>query len=83
MNPSRAIICGGGARNKTLMQELADRLPCPVVSAEVFGWPGDAMEAQAFAYLAVRREKNLPITFPKTTGSESTHAGGIVAQARS
>jgi anhydro-N-acetylmuramic acid kinase len=54
-SPSRAIVCGGGARNKTLLRELADRLPCPVVLAETFGW--GAMEAQAFAYLAARREK--------------------------
>ena len=71
-----AIVCGGGARNKTLMRELADRLPCPVVSAEAFGWSADAMEAQAFAYLAVRRLKNLPITFPMTTGVKQTLAGG-------
>ncbi|MGH6853187.1 MAG: anhydro-N-acetylmuramic acid kinase, partial [Methylocella sp.] len=50
-HPSLAIVCGGGARNKSLMRELADRLPCPVVLAETFGWSSDAMEAQAFAYL--------------------------------
>jgi anhydro-N-acetylmuramic acid kinase len=77
--PSRAIICGGGARNKSLMQGLADRLPCPVISAVAFGWSSDAMEAQAFAYLAVRRLKNLPITFPATTGVSTPLPGGILA----
>jgi anhydro-N-acetylmuramic acid kinase len=81
-NPSVAIVCGGGARNKTLMRELADRLPCPVVLAETFGWSSDAMEAQAFAYLAVRRLKNLPITFPMTTGIERPLSGGILAGGR-
>jgi anhydro-N-acetylmuramic acid kinase len=81
-SPSVAIVCGGGARNKTLMRELADRLPCPVVLAETFGWWSDAMEAQALAYLAVRRLKNLPITFPMTTGVERPLPGGILAQAR-
>jgi anhydro-N-acetylmuramic acid kinase len=81
-SPSVAIVCGGGARNKTLMRELADRLPCPVVFAETFGWSSDAMEAQAFAYLAVRSLKNLPITFPMTTGVERPLPGGILAQAR-
>ena len=80
--PSVAIVCGGGARNKTLMRELASRLPCPVVLAESFGWSSDAMEAQAFAYLAVRRLKNLPITFPMTTGVERPLPGGILALAR-
>ena len=78
----RAIVCGGGARNKTLMRELADRLPCPVVLAETFGWSSDAMEAQAFAYLAVRSLKKLPITFPMTTGVEKPMLGGILARAR-
>jgi anhydro-N-acetylmuramic acid kinase len=52
--PSLAIDCGGGARNKTLMRELTNRAPCPVVLAESFGWSSDGMEAQAFAYLAAR-----------------------------
>jgi anhydro-N-acetylmuramic acid kinase len=78
--PSLAVVCGGGARNKTLMRELADQLPCPVVLAETFGWSSDAMEAQAFAYLAARREKNLPITFPMTTGVEKPLEGGVIAE---
>jgi anhydro-N-acetylmuramic acid kinase len=44
-SPSVAIVCGGGARNKTLMRELADRLPCGIVLAETFGWSSDTMEA--------------------------------------
>jgi anhydro-N-acetylmuramic acid kinase len=78
--PSLAIICGGGARNKTLMRELADRLPCPVVLAETFGWSSDSMEAQAFAYLAARRDKNLPITFPLTTGVKKPLEGEVIAE---
>jgi anhydro-N-acetylmuramic acid kinase len=78
--PSLAIVCGGGARNKTLMRELAERLPCPVALAENFGWSSDAMEAQAFAYLAARREKNLPITFPMTTGVGEPLEGGVIAE---
>jgi 1,6-anhydro-N-acetylmuramate kinase len=71
-----------GARNKTLLRELADRLPCPVVLAETFGWSSDAMEAQAFAYLAARREKNLPITFPLTTRVDKPLEGGVIAEPR-
>lgn len=80
-SPSLAIVCGGGAHNKTLMRELSDRLPCPVVSATAIGWSSDAMEAQAFAYLAVRSLKNLPITFPMTTGVEKPLPGGICSGA--
>ncbi|HEY8008871.1 MAG TPA: anhydro-N-acetylmuramic acid kinase [Methylocella sp.] len=80
-SPSMAIVCGGGARNKTLMRELTNRFPCPVAAAETLGWSSDAMEAQAFAYLAVRTFKNLPITFPMTTGVERPLPGGVLARA--
>ena len=78
--PSAAVLCGGGARNKALLQELAKRLPCHLVLAETLGWSSEAMEAQAFAYLAVRRLKNLPITFPTTTGVDQPLPGGILAE---
>jgi len=78
--PAVAIICGGGARNPTLMCELSRRLPCRVKDAAAFGWSVDAMEAQAFAYLAVRRLKNLPITFPMTTGVVAPLTGGVIAR---
>ena len=78
--PARAVICGGGARNPTLMRELCLRLPCAVEDAEAYGWSVDAMEAQAFAYLAVRRLKSLPITFPMTTGVAAPMTGGVIAR---
>ena len=80
--PALAVICGGGARNPTLMGELTARLPCRVAAADAFGWSIDAMEAQAFAYMAVRRQKNLPITFPLTTGVDAPCPGGLVANGR-
>lgn len=78
--PAIAVICGGGARNPTLMTELSARLPCRVAGADAFGWSIDAMEAQAFAYMAVRRQKNLPITFPLTTGIDAPLPGGLIAR---
>ncbi len=78
--PKLAVICGGGTHNPTLMHELVQRLPCPVVTAASLGWSGDAVEAQAFAYLAVRRWKHLPITFPATTGVARPLEGGVIAQ---
>jgi anhydro-N-acetylmuramic acid kinase len=81
-SPSRAIVCGGGTRNKTLMRELVERLPCAVGPAEAFGWPSEAIEAQAFAYLAVRQQKKLPITFPMTTGVDRPLLGGVLAVPR-
>ena len=65
-----------------MMRELALRLPCPVFAAEVFGWHADALEAQGFAYLAVRRARDLPITFPMTTGVREPLPGGVLAGPR-
>jgi anhydro-N-acetylmuramic acid kinase len=79
--PKMAILCGGGARNLTLRWELMQRLPCGLVLADMLGWSADGMEAQAFAYLAVRRLRNLPITFPTSTGVKEALPGGCVATA--
>lgn len=78
--PRLAIACGGGARNRTLMAALADALPCPVEPAGALGWNGDAVEAQAFAYLAVRALEGLPLTFPATTGAPVPLAGGVISR---
>jgi anhydro-N-acetylmuramic acid kinase len=80
--PPRAwIIAGGGAHNPTLVRMLRERLaPALVETASAVGWSIDALEAQAFAYLAVRTLKNLPITFPETTGAPRPMTGGVVAR---
>ncbi len=63
--PKAWIVAGGGARNRTLMKMLAAELaPASVETADEAGWSADALEAQAFAYLAVRTLNDLPITFP-------------------
>jgi anhydro-N-acetylmuramic acid kinase len=78
--PKGWIVCGGGARNPTLMRMLAERLrPATVETAHAIGWATDSIEAQAFAYLAVRTLNGLPITFPKTTGAPQPMTGGVVA----
>jgi anhydro-N-acetylmuramic acid kinase len=78
--PRLAIVCGGGARNPALMGALANALPCPVKSASALGWNGDAIEAQAFAYLAVRALEGLPLTFPTTTGAPAPLTGGVISR---
>jgi anhydro-N-acetylmuramic acid kinase len=77
--PRLAILCGGGAHNLTLRWRLMDLLPCGLVVADSLGWSGDAIEAQAFGYLAVRTLKNMPITFPTTTGVAQPLQGGRIA----
>jgi len=79
--PRTWIVAGGGARNRTLVRMLAERLaPASVETADAVGWSADALEAQAFAYLAVRSLRGLPITFPGTTGVARPMTGGVVAQ---
>ncbi len=77
--PSRWLVCGGGRLNKTMMRMLADRLDAPVDPVEVVGLDGDMLEAQAFAYLAVRVLRGLPTSAPSTTGCREPVCGGRVA----
>jgi anhydro-N-acetylmuramic acid kinase len=74
--PRRWVVCGGGRRNPVLMAGLRDRLGVPVDDADAHGWDGDALEAQAFAYLAVRSRRGLPISFPGTTRAPAPLTGG-------
>ena len=77
--PRSWIVAGGGAHNPTLVRMLRERLaPALVETASAVGWSADALEAQAFAYLAVRTLKGLPITFPATTGVARPMTGGVV-----
>lgn len=76
--PSRIIACGGGRHNPALMDALARALPCPVLSAEEADWRGDSIEAEAFAYLAARTARGLPISWPGTTGVPEPMIGGIL-----
>ncbi len=77
----RWIVCGGGRHNPAILQGLRDLLAVPVDPAEVVGWDGDALEAQAFAYLAVRSLKGLPLSLPGTTGVSRPQPGGVLCRA--
>jgi anhydro-N-acetylmuramic acid kinase len=70
------VICGGGARNPTLLRAIAEETGGKVGSADSLGWNGDAIEAQAFGFLAVRSLRGLPFTFPTTTGVKRPQTGG-------
>jgi anhydro-N-acetylmuramic acid kinase len=79
--PKAWIVAGGGARNPTLMRMLSERLkPATVETADAVGWSSQSIEAQAFAYLAVRTLNDMPITFPQTTGVAQPTRGGVVAR---
>ena len=72
------IVCGGGRLNGELMRMLRVKLDSQVVRSEEVGWDGDALEAQAFAFLAVRSLMKLPLSFPNTTGVKKPTVGGVL-----
>ncbi|MBX3596420.1 MAG: anhydro-N-acetylmuramic acid kinase [Rhizobiaceae bacterium] len=77
--PKLWVICGGGRKNPVIVEDLkrgAER----VILAEDAGWNGDFTEAEAWAYLAVRAHKGLPLTYPTTTGCRQPVTGGILAE---
>ncbi len=74
--PGRWLVCGGGRHNPVIMAMLAERLGAPVEPVEAVGWDGDAVEAEAFAYLAVRALQGLPLSLPSTTGVRDATTGG-------
>ncbi len=79
--PKTWIVVGGGASNPTLMRMLRERLNLSDVKRGLdLGWSGDSIEAQAFAYMAVRSLKGLPLTFPGTTGVQKPLTGGVLAK---
>ncbi len=79
--PRRWIVSGGGRRNPVIMDDLRAVLGVPIEPMEAVGWDGDAIEAQAFGYLAARRLENLPTSFPETTGVSSATSGGVLHKA--
>jgi anhydro-N-acetylmuramic acid kinase len=79
--PKSWIVAGGGARNLTMLRMLRERLaPATVEAADGLGWDSDAIEAQAFGFLAARGLKGLPLSYPATTGVPIPMTGGIIAR---
>ena len=81
--PKTWIVCGGGRLNSVIMgdlQEVAAVSEGQVLSAEEVGLDGDAIEAEAWAYLAIRSWKRLPLSWPDTTGCRQPTSGGVLAR---
>jgi anhydro-N-acetylmuramic acid kinase len=82
-HPRIWIVTGGGARNPHMYEGLRRVLGVNTVTADEAGFSTDFMEAQAFAYLAARRTKELPSTFAGTTGVSEPVICGLSANANS
>ncbi|MFZ1991759.1 MAG: anhydro-N-acetylmuramic acid kinase [Alphaproteobacteria bacterium] len=80
--PARVLVTGGGRHNAALMRELKKRSNVPVDPVEAVGWNGDMVEAEAFAFLAVRHLRGLPLSLPSTTGVPKPMPGGKLAKGR-
>jgi anhydro-N-acetylmuramic acid kinase len=79
--PKNWIVAGGGARNLTMLRMLRECLaPATVRAADTLGWASDAIEAQAFGFLAARGLKGLPLSYPATTGVPFPMTGGMIAR---
>ncbi|GJL84996.1 MAG: anhydro-N-acetylmuramic acid kinase [Micavibrio sp.] len=74
--PQAWYVTGGGRKNKMIMQYLKTHLK-NVAPVEDLGWNGDALEAEGFAYLAVRSLLGLPLSVPGTTGVPAPLTGGV------
>jgi anhydro-N-acetylmuramic acid kinase len=78
--PRSYVMAGGGVHNATLMAALAKLLPGKLIRADELGWLSDSIEAQAFAFLAVRSLFDMPLSFPTTTGVPKPTTGGVIAE---
>ncbi|WP_068116954.1 anhydro-N-acetylmuramic acid kinase [Tropicimonas marinistellae] len=79
MPVERLLVTGGGRKNPVMMAMIAEGVGCGVEPVEAVGLDGDMLEAQAFAYLAVRVARGLPTSFPSTTGVAAAVGGGEVS----
>lgn len=77
---TRILVTGGGRHNPVLMAELRRRIPCPILPVEDVGLDGDMLEAQAFAFLAVRVLRKMATSGPDTTGAPALVGGGQISR---
>jgi len=83
LRSDRIFVCGGGARNRFLMERLAAHAaPTPVASTQALGIDPQAVEAAAFAWLAAQRVDRLPGNLPSVTGARGARVLGLLAEPR-
>ena len=80
--PIKVLVCGGGRKNNILFNSIKNNLPDKIKLSLIddIQINGDFVESQAFAYLAIRSLKKLPITFPNTTKCKKPISGGEIIE---
>ena len=78
--PLQWLVTGGGRHNPVLMAKIFSALGVPIAPVEKVGWRGDSLEAEAFALLAIRSLRGLPLSWPGTTGVPAAQTGGVLAK---
>ncbi len=79
--PKLILVSGGGRKNKSIIKSLENLINIKVLLIDEEDYDGDSIEAEAFAYLAVRSKMGLPITWPETTGVNRAISGGYLVSA--
>jgi anhydro-N-acetylmuramic acid kinase len=80
--PARVILCGGGARNQTLVRMIREAVGCAVLPSDAVGLPAEAVEAVSFAVLARETLAGLPAGLPQVTGASHPTVLGLIAPGR-
>ena len=78
VKPFKIVLAGGGSKNIYIVDKIREISGISVSVMEDFGFNSQYVEAEAFAYLAIRSLRGLPITFPKTTGVYMPMSGGKI-----
>lgn len=78
--PERVMLCGGGRKNAHLATLLTGLVDARVEAVEEAGFDGDMLEAQAFAFLAVRALRGMVTSAPGTTGVRAAVSGGRISR---
>lgn len=78
--PDTLVLCGGGRHNPSLVKAIRQRASVTTIDADELGWRGDAIEAECFAFLAERVLRDLPLSFPTTTGVNAACRGGKLSR---
>ena len=72
------LVCGGGSKNKFLIQNLQEKFNQPILFTGKLGLPEQQVEAAAFAWLAKSTLAKKCNNSPQITGSQGARILGVI-----